>query len=92
VLIDPHTIYDSYQDLTFSEAKARLNLFAREMITKASAKSYIACYGRSRTERQAAAKRAKAYLIARFRIKAERLEIVDGGFRPRTTIELYLSG
>ena len=76
------------------EEKTRLGGLADELRNDPAAQGYLICYGGRRSRRDEARRRcerAQGYLSTHFRgIDALRLVTVDGGFRERPTVELWL--
>jgi hypothetical protein len=89
--------FDTYGNIAFEDAKARLDNFAIQLEAIKSedlkAKGYIIVYAGRRSyagEAQFRADCAKNYLVKVRNIDAESLIAVDGGFREDFTVELYL--
>jgi hypothetical protein len=89
---DPVPI-DEYGDIPFSDEQARLDNFAIELQGDPTDKGYIDCYGGRkgyRGEAMARCERAKKYLVNRRRISADRVVLVDGGFRENLMVVLWV--
>jgi hypothetical protein len=90
--LDPFPKFDEYRDLTFSDEKARLDNYAIYMTERIS-RGVIVVYGESREKRNKTmkrAERAKWYLNKKDGIEAQRVLVVDGGYREDSAIELNL--
>lgn len=95
-----HIIYDpgpskidEYGDIAVGDEKRRLDIFNEELLKDPMAQGYLLCYGgrRSRAnEAQRRCDRAKYFLVNSRGIEAQRLVAVDGGFREKPAIELWL--
>lgn len=84
---------DEYGDLTFGDEKARLDNLVAEMQNNPAAQGYIIAYGGRRgraSEARRRADRAKEYIVNQRGIEADRIVIIDGGFREEMTIVLYI--
>jgi hypothetical protein len=85
--------FDEYSHLSLADEKARLDNFANKLRQEPQSKGYILTYA-TRNKRShealARAKRARAYLIQRWRIEAARLEARFAGKREKVTCELFL--
>lgn len=94
--IDFFPKFDEYQKLPFADEKARLDNFMIHM-NNAFGRGVIEVLGPSKRERQQLMKlaaRAKTYLVKVRGLEAERLLLVDGGFKERslTRLSLYAIG
>jgi hypothetical protein len=84
--------FDEYGNLSLGDEKARLDNYAIVMKERLN-RGVIVVYGRSRNERgkiMKRAERAKKYLTQKHGIEAQRILIVDGGYRERSATELNL--
>jgi hypothetical protein len=84
---------DEYGVVAVGDEKQRLNIFDEELQKNPTAEGYLICYGgrRSRAnEAQRRCDRALNFLVVSRRIDAARFVTVDGGFREKFTIELWL--
>ena len=89
---DPHPI-DYYGDIRFEDEKARLDNFAIELQDSPDFHGYIDCYGGRvgrRGEARSRCERAKRYLTGARGIAPDRIVLVDGGFRERLNVGLWL--
>lgn len=85
--------FDEYAKLSLADEKARLDNFAVRLQKTEKSRGYILAYaGRSTPSRAALAraKRAREYLMKRWRIETRRIEIRFAGKRPKASWELYL--
>ncbi len=88
----PHSL-DIYHDLPFKHEKSRLDNFAIALQQYLEIKGYIVVYAGRRArigEAQTRAERAKNYLVNERGIDAGRIVTMDGGYREKLTVELYL--
>ena len=95
-----HIIYDpgpgkidEYGVIAVGDEKQRLDHFNEELLKDPLAQGYLVCYGgrRSRAnEAQRRCDRAKNFLVVRRGIEGPRIVTVDGGFRERPAVELWL--
>ena len=88
--------FDEYQQLSFSDEKARLDNFLINMKERFG-RGTIEVVGptkRDRQNRMKLAERAKKYLVNQQGLEVERVLLVDGGFRDRvgTRLSLYSIG
>lgn len=84
--------FDEYGNLSIEEEKARLDNYATVM-KEQMGRGVIVVYGKSRNERSnimKRAERAKKYLMQKHEIEAQRILIVDGGYRGHSATELNL--
>ena len=89
----PSTKSDSYGILPIKKEKARLDNFAAVLKDQPGAMGYILSYGsRGGSARAArdAGDRAKAYLVKEQRIHAERIVTIEGGFKEKLTVDLWV--
>lgn len=85
--------FETYGNINFNNEKVRLDNFAIQLQKEANLKGYIIAYGGQRSyagQAQARAERAKNYLVKTRRINAKRIVAVDGGYREKFEVELYL--
>jgi hypothetical protein len=88
--VDIFTRFDEYEKLSFEDEKARLDNYAITL-QEQWARGVIVVYGESRAERSKLMKRtglAKRYLAEKHGIEPQRMLVVDGGYRERSTTEL----
>lgn len=84
---------DRYGRIAFTAEKRRLDNFAIHIQKNPDAVGYLIVYaGRSAfvDEAEAWAKRAQAYLIKVRNVPSSRVVTIDGGYREKLTVELYL--
>ncbi|HEY0545689.1 MAG TPA: hypothetical protein VGC91_09960 [Pyrinomonadaceae bacterium] len=85
-------IFDEYGSLAFRDEKARLSNFAIELDNNPGAQGYIIAYAgrrrRNRTRRHL--HRVKDYLIKRHEIDDGRVVTIDGGYRDKSSVELWI--
>ncbi|MBD0325714.1 MAG: hypothetical protein ICV68_04750 [Pyrinomonadaceae bacterium] len=81
-----YQFFDSYSDISFAAEKRVLERFARRLREAPFTRGFIYAYSGRRWR----AERAKKYLVGTRGIKAERIEIVEGGSRQDSTIDLHL--
>ncbi len=85
---------DEYGDIQVGDEKARLGNFAIELQNDPSSQGYLICYGGRRVragEARRRCERARNYLVSTRGIEATRVVAVDGGFRERLTVEVWLT-
>lgn len=85
--------FDEYSSLTARDERMRLDNFASRLLRTPKSEGYILVYaGRGMQSRQVLgwAKRAKAYLLRRWRIQSSRIETRFAGTRDKLSWELYL--
>ncbi len=92
--VDSVRKFDEYGNIPFRDEKARLDNLAFYMLRdEPNFIAYIVAYGGRRScrnEAQLRANRAKNYLVSRRGISAERVIIIDGGYREELTVELFV--
>ena len=83
---------DSYGSVSTNNERAKLSLFAAQLLQQPGAQGYVLFYGGRRGVSGAArtGKRAKAYLVKERGIAADRIVIVEGGQKERLTIDLWI--
>jgi hypothetical protein len=85
--------FDEYSNISFNDEKARLDNIAIYLQQKPEMKGYIIAYAGRRArvgEAQARADCAKNYLVNERGIQSERVVTMDGGYREKPMVELYL--
>jgi hypothetical protein len=85
--------FDEYSNISFSEEKARLANFATYLQRKPEMKGYITIYAKRGThsgETKAQAERVKNYVVNECGIERERVITIDGGYREKKMVELYI--
>lgn len=96
--VSPVSKFDEFGDINCEEEYARLDNFAIHLQNTPSAQGYIIFYGgrrfRSRLPRvgEAAARagRLKPYLVNRRGIPADRVVVINGGYRDNFVVELWI--
>ena len=85
--------FDEFPSVSFDDDKARLDNLAIELQNNPGSRGHIIVYA-GRASRAGTAdglgERARAYLIGTRGIDAGRITVVNGGFRERSTYELWL--
>jgi hypothetical protein len=87
--------FDSYSALPHKEALKRLNAFAVQLENQPGAQAYLLAYGGQRGragEALGLAAQVKEYLVKSHRIDAVRIVTLDGGYREKPTIDLWIVG
>lgn len=85
--------FDEYSNLSLTDEKARLDNFAVRLQKGAKSKAYILAYAsRTTRSRQALerAKRAREYLMKKWRIDSRRIEVRFAGNRDKPTWQLCI--
>jgi hypothetical protein len=89
-----HIKIDEYHNVSIEQERKRLRVFALELKEAGpEAIGYILAYGGRRTcsgEGKERGVRAKSYLVAGLNVDAERIVVIDGGYRHDPTVELWL--
>jgi len=84
---------DEYGNIHWEDEKARLDNLAIELQSDPMAKGYITCYG-GRVGRAGEARRrcarAKGYVSGYRHVPAEQIVTVDGGYREKLTVSLWV--
>jgi hypothetical protein len=91
--VPPAEKFDSYGSVAIDDERARLSLFAAQLLQQPGAQGYVLFYGGRRGSpgaSRAAGKRAKAHLVKERGIAADRIVIVEGGLREKLTVELWI--
>lgn len=84
---------DEYGDIRVGDEKQRLDHFTDVLRNDPAAQGYLVCYGgrRSRAnEAQRRCDRAMNFLVVSRSMETSRIVTVDGGFREKPTVELWL--
>jgi hypothetical protein len=85
---------DSFSALNCEDEMARLDFFAIEIQNSSESQAYIIVYGgrhdTRRNEVRARLSRIRYYLINNRMIVSDRIILVNGGYRERFTVELWL--
>jgi hypothetical protein len=92
--LDPKK-FDSYSALPRKEELKRLSAFAVQLQNQPGAVGYLLAYGGQRARAGEALKLAttvKEYLVKSRRIDANRIVTLDGGYREKPTIDLWIVG
>jgi hypothetical protein len=85
--------FEKYSPITSSDERARLDNFAVQLQNELNLKGYIIAYAGRRAragEAIARAERARDHLVQTHGINAERVIAMDGGYREKLEVELYL--
>ena len=85
--------FDQYSDLDFNNEMGRLDNFAVMLERDRNLKGYILVYaGKISCPREAKYRgnRARSYLIRRRALAPSRVAMIDGGYRERFAVELYV--
>jgi hypothetical protein len=85
--------FDEYSNISVNDEKARLDNLAIYLQRDPDMRGYIIAYAGRRArpgEAQARADRTKNYLINERGIQSGRLVTIDGGYREKPMVELYL--
>lgn len=85
--------FGEYENIRFSEEKAKLDSFAAALLSDPAAQGYLLCYGGRvgrAGEAQARCERAKNYLIAKRGFNIRRIVAVDVGYKESMTTELWI--
>lgn len=94
VIVDPlPRKIDEYGDIAVGDEKRRLDDLTDELRNDPAAQVYLICYGGRRSRADEARRRcdrAKNFLVISRGIDAPRVETVDGGYREKTTVELWV--
>jgi hypothetical protein len=86
--------FDEYGNLSFKDEKSRLDALASSLKSTPDSIAYIVAYAGISAciwEAQWRANRAREYLIECWKLRADRIIIVDGGYRENLTVEVFLS-
>ncbi len=84
---------DTYGDIPFEREKERLDQLALQLQNMPDMRGYIIAYagrGARINEAKVRADRARMYLIKEQGIGADRIITMDGGYRERLTVDIYL--
>lgn len=79
--------------LSFEEDKPRIDRFADEVKRDTSVEAYIIAYGGLVSYKNEARIRLRCirdYLITAHNISRSRLKLIDGGYRPEVSVQLFL--
>jgi hypothetical protein len=82
-----------YPDISVTEEKAHLSSFAKQLQSKVDSRGFIVVYAGQKAragEAKEHATFAKNYVINKYGIKPERVVTIDGGFREKFAVELYV--
>jgi hypothetical protein len=89
----PITKFGSYGVLPINEEKLRLNNFAAALKNSPGVQGYVLSYGGARGfagDAKAIGERAKTYLVNERDVNAGRISSVEGGFKEKLTVDLWL--
>ena len=84
---------DSYTNLTIQQERLRLDNFSIALVNSPDATGYIIAYGGKsgrRGEANVLNERAKRYLTEIRRLPASRLAVINGGFREKNHVDLFV--
>jgi len=81
--------FDEYSNLSLDDENARLDNFAIRLQREQKSMAYILGYGRQ-TEVSGRTRRAKNYLVKKWQIPRDRIEVRIGGNAKNVRFELYL--
>ena len=85
---------DEYHDISSKQEKKLLRVFALELNEAGlDGIGYILSYGGTRTcpeEAKGRGERARVYLVSGLSVDAERVVVIDGGYRKEPTVELWI--
>ena len=84
---------DSYRSLTIQQERLRLDNFAIALWNSPDATGYIIAYGGKSAqagEANVLGERAKRYLTEVRHLSPERLKVINGGFREKNEVELFV--
>lgn len=85
--------YDEFPNVNCEDEMARLDGYAIELQHDPELRAYVVVYaGRvsSINEAVARAKRIRSYLVGNRHIQAERVRLIDGGYREGLAVELWI--
>jgi hypothetical protein len=85
--------YDSFPAESLDQLHAHLDVFAHEVSTRPAFIAYVVGYAgkiSKRGEAKRIAESARAYLVNKNGVRADKVFAVDGGFRENVEVELYL--
>ena len=85
--------FDEYSEISPGEEKKRLDNFVKLLLRYDTTDAFVIVYaGRNSTEGEAKARGQKIndYLLNEPKLDARRIRIIDGGYREKPFIELYL--
>lgn len=85
--------FDAYGDLSPQPERERLDSVAAELLRRPETEAYVIAYaGRVAQKGEAAAHAACAgsYLTKKHRIQADRIHVIDGGYRDTREVEIYV--
>jgi hypothetical protein len=85
--------FDSYDEVSQAEEKLRLDNFVIALMDQEGRAGYLIGYGGKRARVREAverAQRARDYLIKVRNFPAGRLMAIDGGYREKASVELYI--
>jgi hypothetical protein len=85
--------FDEYSSASLRNERKRLEAFGKRLLNLPATQAFIIAYAGRRArpgEANAIAERAKQYLINRSKVDIARIETIDGGYRDKWAVELYL--
>ncbi|MDX6610932.1 MAG: hypothetical protein QOD75_118 [Blastocatellia bacterium] len=87
-------LFDHYSDIEFSKERTLLEYFASRLREDESgSRGWIVVYAGRRArscEAELRANRAKRYLVSKRGLESDNIGVINGGFREKLTIELYV--
>jgi hypothetical protein len=90
--MDDTRLFDTFKDSNWEEAMARLDNFAIQLQNEPNATGVVIVYGgqrRRRGEPQAWSNCIKDYLVNRRGLNADRIIVMNGGYRESVTAEMW---
>jgi hypothetical protein len=84
--LPPSRYFDQYGNISFINEKSHLDRFAAQLQNDHLAKGYLIIYNNNLKR----AKRAKNYLVKKYKINTDRIVIIEGGKNNSSAIELYV--
>jgi hypothetical protein len=85
--------FDEYSSTPLRSERKRLEAFGKRLRDLPATQAYIIAYAGRRArigEARAIAERAKQYLINKSKVDVVRIQTVDGGYKEKWTVELYI--
>jgi PKD-like domain len=89
-IIDPPQArkYDEYSEVSWISEETRLANFGTQLQLEPGAQGYIIVYGPRRVKQHLS--RSKKFIVERYNIDAQRIEHINGGYRKRMTVQLWI--
>jgi hypothetical protein len=85
--------FDEYSKVSPDDERARLDNFAVELQSNQDFKGYVIAYAGKRAkiaEAQTHAQQIKDYLVVKRKVDSDRIVVMDGGYREKPAVELYV--